>query len=641
MGENNGSTWMKIGDKAQGWLATVVGIAFFLLYALTAAPSIVELYDDSLEFQLVGPTFGIAHPTGYPLYTLLGGLWSHVFLPVGNWAWRMNLFSALAAAITVALLFVLTQQLVKQSGFAEGQGAQRFFPGLFAATAFGLSPLWWSQATLAEVYALHNLLVISALHLALLLTVGLTPQTTIRRASLLVLTIGLGLTHHRTIVLLGPGLLLMLWGQRWLWQPSRHWLRWLGWLLVPLLLYLYLPLRATMGVVDLNGSYVNTWAGFWQHVLALGYSGFFTQNALTRTLSAAAWGGVWVAQYGLVGLALGLLGLGWSLWRGQQRRLVLGLSAALLANLAFALAYRVGDPEVFMLPAWLAFAPLIGLGSAALAQVGQRYRRLVPVGQVLLLFLLLLGIGGRGEMVNRRHDWAIHDDAVALAKVDFPPQSRVIGLEGQITALRYMQQAEGLGQNAQGIVANDPEKRRGAIALAIQTGLPTFITQEVEGIADQYSFSGAGPLIRVWPRGQAKVDPPPQPLNVLLANDTLALTGYAVERLADAGGPTLRIIFYWQPQAALAENYKLSLRLQSVSGSPLTWPDGNAVVADHFPLRGVAPTTAWVTGEIVADVHYLPLPPTTTGPKQLYVVLYDAATVSEAGTFTIALPPSF
>ena len=244
-------------------------------------------------------------------------------------------------------------------------------------------------------------------------------------------------------------------------------------------------------------------------------------------------------------------------------------------------------------------------------------------------------------MVNRSHDWATHDDAVALAKVDFPAQSRVIGLEGQITALRYMQQAEGLGQNAQGMVANDPETRRAAIAAALQAGMPTFITQEVEGITDQYSFSGTGPLIRVWPRGQVKVETPPHPLNVLLANDTLALTGYAVERLADAGGPTLRITFYWQPKAPLAASYKLSLRLQSGSGAALTWPDGNAVVADHFPLRGVAPTTTWLPDEVVADVHYLPLPPTTTGPKQLYVVLYDAATVSEAGTFTIALPPSF
>ena len=102
-----------------GLWATFVGVLFFILYAVTAAPSIVELYDDSLEFQLIGPTLGIAHPTGYPLYTVLGALWSRILFPVGNWAWRMNLLSALAAAITVGLLFLITQRLIAQVSLQE------------------------------------------------------------------------------------------------------------------------------------------------------------------------------------------------------------------------------------------------------------------------------------------------------------------------------------------------------------------------------------------------------------------------------------------------------------------------------------------------------------------------------------------
>ena len=92
----------------------IVGILFFGIYALTAAPSIAALFDDSLEFQLVLPTFGIAHPTGYPLYTLLGGLWNLLF-PVGNWAWRANLFSALAGGAAVALVYVTAHRLINHS----------------------------------------------------------------------------------------------------------------------------------------------------------------------------------------------------------------------------------------------------------------------------------------------------------------------------------------------------------------------------------------------------------------------------------------------------------------------------------------------------------------------------------------------
>lgn len=638
VGKANGSLDMSRNGNQRGLWAGGVGLLFFLLYAVTAAPSIVELYDDSLEFQLVGPTFGIAHPTGYPLYTVLGGLWSRVLFPIGNWAWRMNLFSALAGATTVALLFLLIQRVVEKTVPAE---RQHLLPGLGGALAFGLSPLWWSQTTIAEVYALHNLLVVSVILVAVqVATTSVTPESS-RQVTLVAFLLGLGLTHHRTIVLLAPGILILWWGQGWIWRPSRAWLRWIGALLAPLLLYLYLPLRAFMGVQDLNGSYHNSWRGFWQHVLALGYTGFFSDNALTRRLTATDWAQVWQQQYGYIGLGIGVGGIGWLLWRGHNRRLWLGLLLVLLVNLTFALRYRVGDPEVFMLPAWLIFALCIGGGVAALAHSGA-WR---PVGvtwrQAILLLLLLVALVNRGDVINRRQAWAIHDEAVALAKVDFPPESRVIGLEGQITALRYMQLAEGLGVNAHGIVANDPAQRRAAIAVALAADFPTFITQEVEGIAAEYSFSGDGPLVRVWPRGQVQVTQPQHAFALPLADDTLTLQGYDVERLAAAGGPLLRITFYWQPTAVLAQAYKLSLRLQDQNGNPLSGLDGAPLVEDHYPLRGVAPTTTWLPGEVIRDVHYLALPPANNEPKQLYVVLYAAATVAEVGVFTIELPAYF
>ena len=206
---------MNNSTSAANLTALAIGIAFFFLYALTAAPSIVELYDDSLEFQLVGPTLGIAHPTGYPLYTLLGGLWSRLLFPLGNWAWRMNLLSALAAAATVAVIFLLTQVFVNRILHTKTQNPQRPLPGIFAAIAFGLGPIWWSQATVAEVYTLHNLLIV----LVLLQTIWLAntdvaSAAALQRGTVLALTISIGLTHHRTIVLLLPGLLILLARQR-------------------------------------------------------------------------------------------------------------------------------------------------------------------------------------------------------------------------------------------------------------------------------------------------------------------------------------------------------------------------------------------------------------------------------------------
>ncbi|MEZ4730884.1 MAG: DUF2723 domain-containing protein [Caldilineaceae bacterium] len=618
-------------------MALSIWLAFFSLYAVTAAPSLVAFYDDSLEFQLVGPIFGIAHPTGYPLYVILGGLWSRVLFPVGNWSWRMNLFSALAAATTVMLLFLLTQRFIQQITQAKTPSAPTLWPGLAAAITFGLSPVWWSQATIAEVYALHNLFIAAILLVALNLSISQSLALSITQSprhpvTHLCLLFGLALTHHRTTVLLVPGVAILLWGQRAIWRPSCRWLGWGVALLAPLLLYLWLPLRAGMGVQDLHGSYVNSWSGFWEHVLARGYTGFFAQNSLAASYTFGGWWRLWQTQVGLVGLIVGLWGMGWAAGQGRPMRPWLGVWITLLTNLIFAVNYQVGDQEVFLLPAWLAFALFIGVGVYGLTHLLKGRPRLAQTVAVGSSLLLLLGVGGRGPLVNRSQEWTVHDEAVALAKVDFPPNSRVIALEGQATALTYLQVAEGLAQNAQPVVADTPEERQAAVATAMAQGYPTYLTQEVESIGEHYSFSGEGPLVRVWPRGQAQVGAPSHQTAHAFADGALQLTGYDLAWLAEAGGPTLRVTFYWRPTAPLTQVYKLSLRLIQ---------DGTVIVQeDRYPLRLAAFTPSWVPGETLRDVHYLrALPALNPQITKLRVILYVAENGAEAGTVDLPTLP--
>ncbi len=111
------------------------------------------MFDDSLEFHVVLPTLGIAHPSGYPLYTLLGKL-ATALIPFRDPAGRANLLSALAAALAMAILYLVARR------FAGSRPA-----AAVATVAFAISPAWWSQATLAEVYALHGLLMILFIYL--------------------------------------------------------------------------------------------------------------------------------------------------------------------------------------------------------------------------------------------------------------------------------------------------------------------------------------------------------------------------------------------------------------------------------------------------------------------------------------------
>src|SRR5947208_5437584 len=90
---------------------TALGVAVFaaalLLYVRTLAPSVLP--GDYAEFQMCAAVLGVPHPTGYPLYILLGKLFT--LLPVGDVAYRVNLSSAMYMAGAAALLYASAARL--------------------------------------------------------------------------------------------------------------------------------------------------------------------------------------------------------------------------------------------------------------------------------------------------------------------------------------------------------------------------------------------------------------------------------------------------------------------------------------------------------------------------------------------------
>ena len=98
-----------------------------------------------------------------------------------------------------------------------------------------------------------------------------------------------------------------------------------------------------------------------------------------------------------------------------------------------------------------------------------------------------------------------------------------------------------------------------------------------------------------------------------------------------------RLTLYWLPAAPITQTLKVSLRLVQPDGAPLHRPDGAPAVEDRFPLRQVAPTTAWLPGETVRDVHEIALPATIPAGARLQVIVYDADTLAEVGRFEVDL----
>jgi len=172
--------------------AFVLSILTFVVYAFTAAPGVT--LGDSPDFITGVLTLGIVHPPGYPLYTVLGHLFS--LLPFGEPAFRVNLFSALWGSLCLGVMFLIIRILSIDRIHA-----------VFATLFLGFTTVFWSKTAVAEVYSFNAFLI------ACIVFWILSYNRDKKRSQLylIFLTTGLALSNHYPLVILtGIGLVFLL-----------------------------------------------------------------------------------------------------------------------------------------------------------------------------------------------------------------------------------------------------------------------------------------------------------------------------------------------------------------------------------------------------------------------------------------------
>ncbi len=205
----------------------VVLCAPMIAYWWTAKPS-VDFWDTG-ELQTVPYILGIAHPTGFPAFILLGWLFTHV-VTIGNIAWRTTLMCAVA----VCLSSVIAYRLGKH--FCGSRVA-----AVFAATFFAGGTIVWTYATRTEVQSVSLLLRVLAIYA---LTVW---GATLDRRHLFAgwFAFGLAESTHGIAALSLPGLLLLSFFQRRCRTPASMATA-IAAAGIGLLPYAYLPIRSTV-----------------------------------------------------------------------------------------------------------------------------------------------------------------------------------------------------------------------------------------------------------------------------------------------------------------------------------------------------------------------------------------------------------
>ncbi len=419
-------------------LQAAAALAVLGVYVPTLYPSVSG--GDSGELIVAAHELGVAHPPGYPLFTLLG----HAFtlLPLGSIAWRVNFMTALLGAIAAAVLLRAAWRLTRSPG-----------AGLFAAGLFAFSPGVWRYSIQAEVFSLNNLF--AAALLSLLVSFEIE-----RKASTLAwfgFWLALGLTNHHTLLFVGVPIGLWL-----LWRAPREALRWPrilrlpAWTALGFLPYLYLFVSpADQPSTTWGGT--STLSGFLAHLLRKQYGtlqlgtmepGGSLGERLAAYLAALPAELFWVGPL----LALVALGAAVAERREGPWRAVVAVSGCTLAF--YLVVYgslskiSLADPfwhEVygrFWQQANLIVCLLAGCGLAWVSRFAGR--RSFAAALVLAVALVGGQVARNHAEQDHSHDRLVADFAeAALAPL---PDAALLVTKGDLywNALRYKQVCEGV-----------------------------------------------------------------------------------------------------------------------------------------------------------------------------------------------------
>ncbi len=620
--------------------ALALGVGALALYVKTTAPTL--LMADPAEFQLACNVLGVVHPTGYPLYVIVGWVWSHL-LPLGDGAYRINLLSALFAAATVGLTYPLVLEVLQHASPGP-PAAQRRAVAILATLTLAVSRTFWSQALWAEVYALNSLFVVVVLLLLLRWCKSGSPRT----LELAALTCGLSLTHHRTMIFLLPSSLLFVWlTDRSVFRKARLLLTLLALVAIPQVLYLYIPWRAPVTPylhLELTPGrtlslYDNTLGGFLGFVMGEMFRGELgVQAPLLGRLEQAA--RLLLGQFGMPGVALGLVGLTRLVLgprRGSARRILALLALSYAALVGFTLVYNVGDIHVFYTPSYIIFALWIAAGMAWLVEVvrGAGGGALtVPrrAGCYLLLTLLTMLPGSflwnNYPSVDRSGDHRAREWAEEVLAQPIPQGAILVSNDrNDITPLLYLQYVEDqrpdlLTMFPLMLPGNEYANVVRVLDGVLDVGRPIYLVKPMPGLEIKYQLRPSGPLVEV--EGPA-ITGEPEKVSELALRDSLTLVGYDVEPEAPLAGGELRVSLYWRVERDLDQDYHTYVHLLDEEGRTIAQ-------SDHRPGQEYYPSSMWVSRETLLDVHVLAIPAgTETAQVTLTAGAYEYPSMAPLG----------
>lgn len=368
----------------------ITAVFVFIVYLFTIAPSVVQI--DSGELAAVQSTLGIAHPTGYPLFSIIGYFFSLVPLPFTK-IFQLNLLAAIYCSAAVGV-FTYTVKLCldnltsfssnqknktdlspsgkkRKKQKSEKETVQKELPerikiiaAVFGGLVLAFSKTFWFQSTSVEVYSLHLLLVTLIILFLIKAYIGSNSEDVIKPWLIFAVVLALGFTNHMTTLLILPGTAYLYFSRYRINQTAikRLTIMVLIFLPVLILVYSYMPIRASQNPLINWGNPIDM-ERILRHI-----SGKQYQVWLFSSMEAAKKQFVYflesVPTEFYLTLATAIVGLFYSYIKAKK--LFIFLIITFLSTMLYSINYDIHDIDSYFLLAFVMIAFFSALGAIKL-----------------------------------------------------------------------------------------------------------------------------------------------------------------------------------------------------------------------------------------------------------------------------------
>ncbi len=245
----------------------------FIVYLITLAPTVTFI--DSGELAAVASKLGVAHPTGYPLFTVIGRIFT--LLPVGDEVYRLNIMSAVMSSAALLMFFNLMVFIITDKNLTDDPASENkkisddivYNISLSAVLVLAFSRTFWDTANAIEVYSLHTFFLVTDIYLLLKACSydQRSEESYVKKERywlLYAFVLGLSFTNHLSTIFLSVGSIYLYFAVNGFNKDSFKRILILA---LPFLLgysvYIYLFIRAENNV--LSWGYPHNFDNFWRH----------------------------------------------------------------------------------------------------------------------------------------------------------------------------------------------------------------------------------------------------------------------------------------------------------------------------------------------------------------------------------------